>query len=36
MEKQMSNDNSVKTPMLPEPSSDNMSSPLRPQVQANH
>jgi hypothetical protein len=36
MEKQMSNDKSVKTPMLPEPSDDNKSSPLRPQLQANH
>jgi hypothetical protein len=36
MEKQMSNDKSVKTPMLPEPSGDNNNSPLRPQVQANH
>jgi hypothetical protein len=36
MEKQTSNDKSVKTPMLPEPSGDNKSSPLRPQVQANH
>jgi hypothetical protein len=36
MEKQMSNDKSMKTPMMLEPSSDNMSSPLRPQVQANH
>jgi hypothetical protein len=36
MEKQTSNDKSVKTPMLPELSGDNKSSPLRPQVQANH
>jgi hypothetical protein len=36
MEKQTNNDKSVKTPMLPEPSGDNKSSPLRPQVQANH
>jgi hypothetical protein len=36
MEKQTSNDKSVKMPMLLEPSGDNKSSPLRPQVQANH
>jgi hypothetical protein len=36
MEKQMSNDKSVKTPMLPGPSGDNKSSPLLPQLQANH
>jgi hypothetical protein len=36
MEKQTNNDNSVKTPMLPEPSGDNKSSLLLPQVQANH
>jgi hypothetical protein len=36
MEKHMSNDKSVKTPMLPEPSGDNNSSPLLPQLQANH
>jgi hypothetical protein len=36
MEKQTSNDKSVKTSMLPEPSGDNKSSLLRPQVQANH
>jgi hypothetical protein len=36
MEKQTSNDKSVKTPMPPEPSGDNKSSPLRPQLQANH
>jgi hypothetical protein len=32
MEKQMSNVKSVKTPMLPEPSDDNKSSLLLPQV----
>jgi hypothetical protein len=36
MEKQTSNDKSVKTAMLLEPSRDNKSSPLRPQLQANH
>jgi hypothetical protein len=36
MEKQMSNVNSVKTPMLPEPSGDNKSSLLLPQVQATN
>jgi hypothetical protein len=36
MEKQTSNDKSVKTLMLPEPSSNNKSSLLLPQVQANH
>jgi hypothetical protein len=36
MEKQTSNDKSVKMPMLPEPSDDNKSSLLLPQVQANH
>jgi hypothetical protein len=36
MEKQMNNDKSVKTPMLLEPSGENKSSPLRPQLQANH
>jgi hypothetical protein len=36
MEKQTNNDKSVKTPTLPEPSDDNKSSPLRPQLQANH
>jgi hypothetical protein len=36
MEKQTSNDKSVKTPMLPEPFGDNKSSLLLPQVQANH
>jgi hypothetical protein len=36
MEKQMSNDKSVKTPMLPESSSDNKRLPWRPQLQANH
>jgi hypothetical protein len=36
MEKQTSNDRSVKTPMLPEPSGGNKSSLLLPQVQANH
>jgi hypothetical protein len=36
MEKQTSNDKSVKTPMLPEPSGDNKSSLLLPQVQTNH
>jgi hypothetical protein len=36
MEKQMSNDKSVKTLMLPEPSDDNKSSLLLPQVQDNH
>jgi hypothetical protein len=36
MEKQTSNDKSVKTPMLPEPSGDNKSSLLLPQVEANH
>jgi hypothetical protein len=36
MEKHTNNDKSVKTPMLPEPSGDNKSSLLLPQVQANH
>jgi hypothetical protein len=36
MEKQTNNDKSVKTPMLLEPFDDNKSSPLRPQLQANH
>jgi hypothetical protein len=36
MEKQTSNDKSVKTPMLPEPSGDNKSSLLLSQVRANH
>jgi hypothetical protein len=36
MEKQTNNNKSVKTPMLPEPSGDNKSSQLRPQLQANH
>jgi hypothetical protein len=36
MEKQTSNDKSVKTQMLPEPLGDNKSSLLPPQVQANH
>jgi hypothetical protein len=36
MEKQMSNDKSVKMPILPESSGDNKSSLLLPQVQANH
>jgi hypothetical protein len=36
MEKQTSNDKSVKTPILPEPSGDNKSSLLLPKVQANH
>jgi hypothetical protein len=36
MEKQTNYNKSVKTPMLPEPSGDNKSSPLRPQLQANH
>jgi hypothetical protein len=36
MEKQTSNDKSVKMPMLQEPSGDNKSSPLWPQAQANH
>jgi hypothetical protein len=36
MEKQTSNNKSVKMPTLPEPSGDNKSLPLRPQVQANH
>jgi hypothetical protein len=36
MEKQANNDKSVKTPMLPEPSGDNKSLLLLPQVQANH
>jgi hypothetical protein len=32
MEKQMNNDKSMKMPMLPEPSGDNKSSLLRPQL----
>jgi hypothetical protein len=36
MEKQTSNDKSVKTPMLPKPSGDNKSSLLLPQVQATN
>jgi hypothetical protein len=36
MEKQTSNDKSVKTPMLPELSGDNKSSPLWPSLQDNH
>jgi hypothetical protein len=36
MEKQTSNVKSVKTPMLPEPSDDNKSSLLLPQVQATN
>jgi hypothetical protein len=36
MEKQMSNVKSVKTPMLPEPSGDNKSSLLLPQVHATN
>jgi hypothetical protein len=36
MEKPMSNVKSVKTPMLPEPSGDNKSSLLLPQVQATN
>jgi hypothetical protein len=36
MEKQTSNDKSVKTPMLSEPSSDKKSLLLLPQVQDNH
>jgi hypothetical protein len=35
MEKQMNNVKSVRKPMLPEPSDDNKSSLLLPQVQAN-
>jgi hypothetical protein len=36
MEKQTSNDKSMKMLMLPEPPDDNKSSLLLPQVQANH